>query len=316
MYNRILIVRLSALGDVALTLPLLFALRDRLPAARMGWVVDEPFVPILKDLSQLDRIHIWRKSGRTFLNFWHLIREVRAENYQVSIDPQGLTRSAVISFLSGIPVRVGFRHAPLEGRELAPLLTNRQVTVPGERRHVSSRNLYLGSALGLNMPKQMPVKFPEDPETDKKIQRWWKSKDLPQRTMIFGIGAGWPTKIWPVKAMTSLIDEALDRGYKCVILWGPQERDRLTMWQTELGEKVLWTPETDVHEMVAILKLSKRYAGPDSAALHLASLLGKPTFSWYGPTDPKRCAPRGKAHAFVAKGPHSWHRKRDSRQGL
>ena len=316
MYERILIVRLSALGDIALTLALLFALRDRLPADYMGWVVDEPFVSLLKNLSQLNRIHVWRKSHRTSSGFWRLIQEIRAENYQVSLDPQGLTRSAIIPFLSGISMRVGFRHAPLEGRELAPLLTNWQVAVPGERRHVSSRNLYLGSALGLVMPKQMSVKFPEDPEADTKIRRWWKRKGLPRRTLIFGIGAGWPTKMWPVEAMATLIDEALDRGYGCLILWGPQERDGLTMWQAELGDKVVWAPETDVREMIAMLRLCDRYAGPDSAALHLAWLLGKPTFSWFGASDPLRCAPRGKTHAFVAKGPHTWHRKRHARKGL
>ena len=124
MVDRILIVRLSALGDVALTLPLLFALRGNLPSAHVGWVVDEPFLPLLKGLSQLNRIHVWTKSERRFSAFWQLIREIRNENYQVSLDPQGLTRSAMIPFLSGIPMRVGFRHAPMEGRELAPLLTN------------------------------------------------------------------------------------------------------------------------------------------------------------------------------------------------
>jgi len=316
MYERILIVRLSALGDVALTLPLLFALRDRFPAAHMGWVVDEPFVSLLKNLSQLNRIHVWRKSHRTPSVFWRLIREIRAENYQVSLDTQGLTRSAIVSFLSGIPKRVGFRHAPMEGRELAPLLTNCQVAVPGDRRHVSSRNLYLGSTLGLDMPKQMPVQFPEDPEADMKIRRWWKRKGFSRRTLVFGIGAGWPTKMWPVEAMVTLVDEALDRGYRCVILWGPQEQDRLGIWQAELGNKVLWAPKTDIREMIVILRLCERYAGPDSAALHLAWLLGKPTFCWFGASDPLRCAPRGKPHVFLAKGPHTWHRKRHARKGL
>jgi ADP-heptose:LPS heptosyltransferase len=204
----------------------------------------------------------------------------------------------------------------MEGRELAPLLTNCPVTVPIDRRHVSSRNLYLGSALGLDMPEQISVELPENPEAEMKIGRWWKQRDLPRRSLVFGIGAGWPTKIWPMEAMTTLIDEALDRGYGCVILWGPQERDQLSIWQSQLGEKVLWAPETDIREMIALLRLCERYAGPDSAALHLAWLLGKPTFSWFGASDPARCAPRGEAHAFVAKGPHTWHRRGHGRKGL
>jgi ADP-heptose:LPS heptosyltransferase len=316
MVDRILIVRLSALGDVALTLPLLSALRDSLPSAHLGWVVDEPFLPLLKDLSQLNRIHVWTKNDRGPSAFWRLIREIQAEDYQVSLDPQGLTRSALIPFLCRIPMRVGFRHGPMEGRELAPLFTNCKVAVPDDRRHVSSRNLYLGSALGLDMPEQISVELPEDPAAEVKIRQWWKRKKLSPQTLVFGIGAGWPTKMWPAEAMATLIDEALDRGYGCVMLWGPQERDRLSVWQSQLGEKVVWAPETDIREMIAILRLCERYAGPDSAALHLAWLLGKPTFSWFGASDPARCAPRGKAHAFVAKGPHTWHRKGDALQGL
>jgi len=316
MVERILIVRLSALGDVALTLPLVFALRERLPSAHLGWVVDEPFLPLLKDLPQLNRIHVWTKGDRGPSAFWRLIREIQAEDYQVSLDPQGLARSAVIPFLCRIPMRVGFRHGPMEGRELAPLLTNCKVTVPDDRRHVSSRSLYLGSALGLDMPQQVSVELPEDPAAEVKIRQWWKKKKLSPQTLVFGIGAGWPTKIWPVEAMATLIDEALDRGYGCVILWGPQERERLAIWQSQLGDKVVWAPETDIMEMIAILRLCERYAGPDSAALHLAWLLGKPTFSWFGASDPDRCAPRGPVHAHIARGPHNWRRRSLFKAGL
>jgi len=314
MVERILIVRLSALGDVALTLPFLSALRDSLPSAHLGWVVDEPFLPLLKNLPQLNRIHVWTKRGPSA--FWRLIREIQAEDYQASLDPQGLTRSTIIPFLCRIPMRVGFRHAHMEGRELAPLLTNRKVTVPDDRRHVSSRSLYLGSALGLDMPQQMSVELPVDPAAEVKIRQWWKRKKLSPQTLVFGIGAGWPTKMWPVEAMATLIDEARDRGYGCVMLWGPKERDRLSVWQSQLGEKVVWAPETDIREMIAILRLCERYAGPDSAALHLAWLLGKPTFSWFGASDPARCAPRGQTHACVARGPHNWHRKSFFKTGL
>jgi len=316
MVDRILIVRLSALGDVALTLPLLFALREKLPAAHLGWVVDEPFAPLLDGISQLNRIHVWARQENGFSTARKLIHEVRAEYYQVSLDPQGLMRSAMIPFFCRIPKRVGFRHGPMEGRELAPLLTNCQVTVPADRRHVSARNLYLGSALGLDMPKRMSAKLPEDQNAEMKMGRWWRQNNLTGKSLIFGIGAGWATKIWPVEEMTTLVDEALDRGYRCVILWGPREKEHLTTWQSQLGDKVVWASETDIREMIALLRLCERYAGPDSAALHLAWLLGKPTFSWFGASDPTRCAPRGDAHAFVAKGPHTWRRRGHQRKGL
>lgn len=315
-FKRILVVRLSALGDIALTLPLLFALRLKTTASHIGWVVDEPFAPLLDNLTELDRIHIWKKKDRNPHGIWRLVKEIRSECYEASIDPQGLARSAVLPFLAGIPVRIGFRHHLLEGRELSPLLTNRKVSPPSELANVSARNLYLGCGLGLEMPDHMPVQLPKHKKADMKVEQWWRTQGLPMRTIVFGIGAGWPTRMWEVEEMVALIEEAGNNAYRSVILWGPYEKERIKEWKATLGTKVTWAPETDIPEMIALLRLCDRYAGPDSAPLHLALLLGKPTFCWFGASDPERTAPQGIIHAFIAKGPHTWHRKRFTPTGL
>jgi heptosyltransferase-1 len=315
MYERVLIVRLSSLGDTALTLPLLFALTRMMPEAHTGWVVDEPFAPLLKHVPQLNRIHVWKKTSGTLSGLRRLLPEIRAERYEISVDPQGLTRSAMIPFLAGIPLRVGFQPAPLEGRELAPFLTNCRLSPPPDRKHVSARNLYLGTGLGLDMPKRFPFCFPNDMMSDMKIRHWWRENTLSGRALIFGIGAGWPTKVWAVTEMALLVDRAREMGFKVVVLWGPAEKRRLDGWRSLLADRVCWAPETDIQEMISLLRLCNGYAGPDSAPLHLAWLLGKPTFSWFGASDPTRCAPRGENHAFIARGPHNWNRKRPPRSG-
>ena len=316
MYKRLLIVRLSSLGDIALTLPLLFALRMKMTASHIGWVVDEPFAPLLDSLAELDRIHVWKKKDRNPRGIWRLVKEIRAEGYEVSIDPQGLARSALLPFIAHIPMRIGFKHHLLEGRELSPLLISHPVSPPGQLTHISARNLYLGSALGLDMPTRMPVKIPRRRRAGMKLEQWWKDNHLSPRTIVFGIGAGWPTRMWAVEEMAALVEEARDNGYRSVILWGPYEKGRLKAWKAKLGTKVTWAPETDIPEMIALLRLCNRFAGPDSAALHLAWLLGKPTFCWFGASDPERTAPRGIIHAFIAKGPHTWHRKKFTPTGL
>lgn len=185
--------------------------------------MDEPFAPLLHGFSQLDRVHVWRGADRNPLGIGRLVRGIRSEHYGISIDPQGLTRSAILPFLAGIPVRVGFSPASLEGRELAPLFTNRRVSPPDELSHVSVRSLYLGRALELDMPHHMPVPFPRDPKADAKIRHWWKESRLNEKRTIFGIGAGWLTKMWAVEEMAALVEEARDHGYASVILWGPSE---------------------------------------------------------------------------------------------
>jgi heptosyltransferase I len=316
MHRRILIVRLSALGDTALTLPLLFALREKIPNAHIGWVVGEAAAPLLEDLPQLNRIHIWKDHSRNPIEMWRLVKEIHAEGYEISIDPQGLTRSSILPYCAGIPERVGFAPAPLEGRELAPLFNNRRVSPPAELTHVSARNLFLGRSLGLDMPTHIQVQLPHNELADSRMERWWEENALTRRTMVFGIGAGWPTKMWSVEEMAVLIQEAGNNGYRCVILWGPKEKDRIGDWRALLENKVLWAPPTDIQEMIALLRLSNRYAGPDSAALHLAWLLGKPTFSWFGASDPARCAPPGEIDSYVGRGPHTFHRKKFFASGL
>ena len=310
MPRRILIVRLSALGDTALTLPLLWALREKLPDAFIGWAVGEPAAALLRPLSNLDRVHVWPRKRR-ISGLRALLKEIRKEKYDAALDVQGLTKSAIIPFLARIPLRVGFARGGVEGRELAPLLNNRRVRPPAEMKHITARTLHLGTALDLEMPQDAAVELPVDEGAAERMRSWWRENDLTERTIVLGVGAGWPTKVWPVERVAALAAAAGAEDYRAVVLWGPAEKDDLPRWREALGPDALLAPPTDVAEMVALLSLAERYAGPDSAALHLAALLGKPTFSWFGASDPARCAPRGPRHRHVAKDlpcRHCWKR--------
>jgi ADP-heptose:LPS heptosyltransferase len=299
--ERILIVRLSALGDTALTLPLLVALRERLPRVTIGWVVGEGASPLLRGLAGLDRVHVWPNSDRSFSGLRRLAREIRGFGYDVSLDAQSLTKSAAIPFLARIPRRVGFARYPMGGRELAPLLDNVLVRPPEDMKHISSQALHLGTALDLEMPREAAVALPVDAASLERMRAWWKGKRLTDRTIVFGMGAGWPTKVLPPETVAPLALAAREKGWRCVLVWGPRERNCLGRWQEEFRENAILAPETTVPEMVALLSLAGRYAGADSAGLHSSALLGRPTFSWFGASDPDRCAPRGDVHRYVAK---------------
>lgn len=299
--ERVLIVRLSALGDTALTLPLLVALKRRLPGAHIGWVVGEGASALLRGLAGIDRLHIWRNRDRNLAGLWRLAREVRGFGYDVSLDAQSLTKSACVPFLARIPRRVGFARYPMGGRELAPVLNNELVRPPGDMKHISSQALYLGTALGLEMPREASVPLPVDAGSLERMRAWWKENRLTDRTIIFGMGAGWPTKVLPPGTVAPLADAARETGWRCVLVWGPAEKEELDRWREAFGGNAILAPETTVPEMVALLSLAGRYAGADSAGLHISALLGRPTFSWFGASDPDRCAPRGDIHRYVAK---------------
>ncbi len=306
MSKRILIIRLSALGDTALTLPLLSTIRQNLPDAHIGWVVEEKSCSLLKNHPLIDKLHIWKMSEKSLGGAWRMARELSAENYDISFDAQGLTKSAALAVLAGIKTRVGFKRRALEARELSPTFNNRLIAPPDEITHISLRSQYLAQALGINPPYTLPGNcIAVDPEALSEMKKWWQDNFTEgQKVMIFGVGTSWETKIWPVEHMAHVVREAQSKGYKAVVTWGPDEEGKLPKWRESLGENVIWSPRTkSVAELVALISLCDAYAGPDSAPLHIAWLQGKPTFSWFGPSDSFRGAPVGENQSHIVAFP-------------
>ena len=143
---RILIVRLSAIGDCVLTVPLVHAIRQRYPEAHIAWIVEERAASLLEGLRGLDELLVvprkWLRSLRTVLR---IRRELRDRRFEISIDPQSLTKSSLLGLLSGAKQRICF--GPPDGRELAPMLGNCRVQARGE--HLVDRTLELLRPLGI-----------------------------------------------------------------------------------------------------------------------------------------------------------------------
>ena len=140
--KRILIVRLSALGDTVLTMPLAAALRAELPHAFIGWVVNEAPAQLLEDFSGLDRIHVLKGGGSRIAAIRSVVREIRAQAYDAALDAQGLTKSAMLPFLARIPLRVGLAPGRVEGREISRFVNKTLVHPPQPQPHKVERKLW------------------------------------------------------------------------------------------------------------------------------------------------------------------------------
>lgn len=297
---KFLIVRLSALGDAALTLPLYCTLRENFPHAYIGWVIEEKCAGLLSAITGIDRVHLWRTSDKNWRGALKLAREIRAENYDVAFDAQGLTKSAVLPFLARIKRRIGFKRAPLEAREFSPLLNNELVSPPAEITQIALRSQYLAQPLNVK-------KFSAITDTQKFIITPKLSSKNEKPILLLGIGTSWETKILPMEYMRVLLAHALAHNFQPVITWGALEEKKIPQWQKILGElndKIIWAERTNtVSELIALLNTATAYAGPDSAPLHLSWLLGKPTFSWFGPSCAKRGAPIGEQQQHLVAYP-------------
>ena len=176
--RRILIVRRSASGDTALTTPLLAALRAKLPDAFIGWVANETPSELLRGNACLDRLHVLSRAGSRIAAVRSVVREIRRERYDIALDAQGLTKSAMLPFLAGIPLRVGLAPGRVEGREISRFLNNRIVRPPARLRHIVARTLRLCTALGPpfgdEVPEDFPVELAVAADALAKTRAWWE----------------------------------------------------------------------------------------------------------------------------------------------
>lgn len=233
----ILIVRLSALGDIIHTLPALAALRRAMPDAKIGWLVQDGGAPLLEGHPMIDRLHVWprramkkARAGEKLAAMGALMRELRAQNYETAIDFQGLAKSAVWTFLCGAERRIGFSGA--DAREMSSLLTNRKVAFRQDRFHVIERNLSLLEPLGiLNPGVEFPVHLGEAARA--RAAEIWRADQADDGTgsestrplrVVINPGAGWETKQWPPERFGAVAAAlAARRGARVAIAWGPGE---------------------------------------------------------------------------------------------
>jgi ADP-heptose:LPS heptosyltransferase len=173
---------------------------------------------------------------------------------------------------------------------------------------ISERTLALAASLGIASVPVPRVHYRVDAKAAAIVDSWWRQQGLDGKVLVVGIGAGWPTKIWPPERVRLVMESAYVYGLRSVVMWGPTEKLFLPKWQHLFGNLGLLIPSWGIAEMIALIDRCHAYAGSDSAGLHIAAMLGKPTFSWFGASDPARCAPHGILHAHVAQGPHHWRR--------
>ena len=298
--ERILIVRLSAIGDVIHALPCLNALRTAFPDAYIAWVVENIAADILYNHPQIDDVFIipkkrWRKfkPGIWLNELMPFIRMLRSKQFDVAFDFQGLTKSSIISRAADARVRVGFGGE--DGREFSKLVNNTKIVPPASAIHVVERNFSLLSALGITGDIPEPV-IPIDPDAVVYIKEFLDRKNPDNKPLIsIQPGAGWTTKQLPLETyaeLTNLIREHLD--YQVIYTWGPGEEAMIQALATmahKRGAAPLVAPPTTLRQLVALVKACSMIVGGDTGPVHLASALGIPVVAIYGSSDAKRNAP-------------------------
>jgi lipopolysaccharide heptosyltransferase I len=287
---RILISRMSAIGDTILTMPVACALRQHFPNAFLAWVVEKKAAPMIRKHPTLDRVIELERGWFTSPRGIRSARQIlRAHQFDVSIDCQGLTKSALAGWLSGASKRIGY--AGKHGGELSRVLNN--TLVKPVFTHLTDRSLELLIPLGITAPKvkwRMPI-----PETARNwSQRWRRTIEAP-RLAVLNPGATAHSKMWEPDRFGATARYLSDRyGYRSIVVWG-NSGERAMAEQIVVHSRGTATiaPDTDLHHLAALIAVSDLFISGDTGPLHMAVAVGTPTIGLYGSTRPGDSGPYG-----------------------
>ena len=309
---RILLVRLSAIGDVVNTLPALGALRQRFPCAYLGWLVEDKARtvleghPFLDDLFVFERARLLREARNPagipagIRDIARLGRRLRRARFDLLLDFHGNLKSGLLGSLAGAATRVGYDRR--NSREGNFFFNKRRVRLPDSRIHRVQKHLALLEAVGIRR-KAFPYVLPV-PEDARAVARAFLERICPGRayavlhpgTSAFGAHKRWPSTFFGQLARR-LVREA---GLQVVVTSGPGEVDLAREVALSSGEPV-GLPETrSLLQLAAILEGAKVFVSADTGPMHLAAALRVPVVALFGPKDPIVYGPFGTASRVVA----------------
>lgn len=295
--RSIVVIKLSAIGDVLHGVPTAVALRRAFPSARIGWAVEGRAADILAGHHAIDHLFRlprgWLKSPRTVMR---LHRQLRWFGADVAIDLQGLLKSGVATLLSGARMRIG--HARPASREHAWLAYTHPVKAGSA--HVVERNCDLLAALGLAVPAPA-FEMPRWPVSRDRMTAWLDSLRLPGPPVLLNPGAGWESKRWPVERF-SAVARALQRRHDqpTIVVWGGDaERALAERIAAESFGAALVAPETSLQDLGECCRLARLLISGDTGPLHLAAAVGTPCVGLFGPVPASRNGPYGTGHTCI-----------------
>lgn len=311
-FHRILIVKLSALGDILHALPVVSYLRRAAPAVEVHWAVDASFAGLLAGNPGIARvvplpIREWKGragSPGTWREAYAIARTLRREGYDAAFDIQGNLKSGLVTRLSGAPLRVGFDR---EGVRESPnlLFTNHKVRLLPEDRHISRKYLRLVSDLfgrpfdPSDLSPSLPIP-PGDLDAAAILVKDLLGAAAPR--MALHPGSSWPTKKMPPGFWAEAI-RALRKsrpGLGVLVSWGSEEERREAQEiRASAGGKVEMLPRLGLMPLAAVYRECRFVMAPDTGPLHLAAAAGAGTVSVFRATDGGRNAPTGPAHRFL-----------------
>lgn len=282
--GRVLVVRLSALGDVLFALETVAALKAARPDVAVDFLVADSFAALLAGHPQLDRVVVWprKRLGRLPA----AVRELRRVRYDLALDLHGILKSSVPLALARARLKVGF--APPGSREGSHWFHHRSIPLPTPLPHRADRGLLLLAALGIPVADTQPrldaVEPPPGP---------LDALPTPRVLLHPGTSAFAAFKRWPADRHAELARRLLARGIGVAVSHGPGERELVEpVLRAAPGAHDLDGTRLGLRGLAGAMRRFDVVVAADTGPLHLACAMGASAVALFGPKDTAKYGPR------------------------
>jgi heptosyltransferase I len=319
-FGKILLIKLSAVGDVIHTIPVLNKLRRRYAAAQLDWLVTPAIGELLRKHPAISNVvefarDDWSAPWRPL----RLAAKLRSTHYDLVVDMHGQFRTAIFTLATGAPVRIGFdrprasvwdasprkfpeetrKHAWQGAREGSWLAYTHHIPVPTLDLHAVDRYLNVGPLLGFDSAPA-DFSFPISAEADNRIDALLDYYDAGGKKLaVLAPGTIWETKQWRRAGFAEVAHYLLQKGFAVVLAGAARER-AVCAEVAKLEPGVInLAGETTLTELAALVRRAAICVTNDSGPMHLAVALGRPVVSVFGPTDPIWIGPYRRTDAVL-----------------
>ncbi len=289
--QRILVIKLRAIGDVLLSTVVLKNLREAFPRAKLDFLTEKSSREVIEGNHNVNSVIVFDGKHQSSLG---LILNVRGRNYDLVLDLFGNPRSAIVTYFSGATYRVGYRFG------WRRYCYNTVVTPRGGDVHNTEFNLDALRAIGLPIGSDR-IEFPLTIMAEHLADEYFNLHKLTEKfTVALNPGGGWYTKRWRIPEFAQLGDLLVrEWNAKVLVAWGPGELEDAKKLKSSMKESALLLPQSSLKQLAAILKRCSVFVTNDSGPMHIAAAVGTPVVAIFGPTDPELQGPIGTKHEVV-----------------
>jgi lipopolysaccharide heptosyltransferase I len=303
---RVLIVKLSALGDVVQSLPVAMAISRQLPGAEVDWLVEAPNAGVLAGHPALARVLISPRrpapgDGRAVMARWAgFWEELRRTRYDVVLDLQGLMKSAIFVEFARGGRKIGFAG----GKEpLAVWALNEPLAPYDPDRHALERYLDMLEPLGLKRPEHPEFGLDPSPGELQRARELLGGLEQGRPLVLLHPMAKWESKLWPLGHWAELARRLAGSGAGLALTGSAADRQATAeiAARAGAGERLIdLAGRADLKTLAALQGLAQAVVSTDTGTMHLAAAVGAPVVALFGPTSPRRTGPYGPGHTVLS----------------